>query len=83
MLREFDCCFLARHFLNDGKFVVHEGYPRIGLESATKEFLDDVKLALEQLGFKPRRSVWQRRQGNPLFSVYLNGTRQIDLFKAS
>jgi len=73
--------FLQGIFSTDGKFVVHEGYPRIGLDSATKEFLDDIELALKQLGFKPRRSVWRRRQGNPLFSVYLNGIRQTRLFQ--
>jgi len=73
--------FLKGIFSTDGKFVVPEGYPRTGLDSATKEFLDDIELALKQLGFKPRRSVWRRRQGNPLFSVYLNGTQQTRLFR--
>jgi len=73
--------FLRGIFSTDGKFVVHKGYPRIGLDSATKEFLDDIELVLTHAGFKPRRSLWQRRRGNPLFSVYLNGIRQTRLFQ--
>jgi len=73
--------FLRGIFSTDGKFVVHEGYPRIGLDSATREFLDDIELVLRQVGFRPRRSVWQRRRGNPLFSVYLNGIGQTRLFQ--
>lgn len=73
--------FLRGIFSTDGKFVVHKGYPRIGLDSATEEFLGDIELVLKRLGFKPRRSVWQRRRGNPLFSVFLNGIRQTRLFQ--
>ena len=41
--------FLTGIFLTDGKFVVYKNYPRIGVDSATLIFIEDIKNALIKL----------------------------------
>ncbi len=72
--------FLSGAFSTDGTFVIDKNYPRIGVNSATLKFIVDIEKSLHKLGFNPRISVWNRKIGNPLYGVYLNGHRQANLF---
>ena len=58
--------FLQGLFSTDGKFVIDRGYPRVGFDSATKLFLDDVVSILIDSGFNPRKTLWNRKNGNVL-----------------
>jgi len=72
--------FLCGVFSTDGKFTLHKGYPRIGFDSATKEFVKEIETVLKRLGFNPRKYVWKRKNGNELYGLYLNGKNQVKLF---
>ena len=72
--------FLCGVFSTDGKFTLHKGYPRIGVDSATEKFIRQIKVALSRLGFHPRTYVWKRKGGNNLYGLYLNGKSQVKLF---
>ncbi|GEM_PF-2010332 len=72
--------FLRGLFSTDGKFTIYKNYPRIGLDSATKEFIEEIYIALENLGFNPRKYTWKRKEGGKLYGLYLNGKDQVKLF---
>ena len=73
--------FLSGLFSTDGKFIIiKKNYPRIGLDSASLEFIKEVELALIRLKFNPRFSTWNRKKGNKLYALYLNGFKQARLF---
>jgi len=72
--------FLQGLFSTDGKFVIDRGYPRIGVDSATKSFVEEIASILKQLGFNPRKYVWSRKNGSKLYGLYLNGKNQVKLF---
>jgi intein/homing endonuclease len=72
--------FLRGVFSTDGKFTLYKNYPRVGLESATYDFIYDIKNVLEKLNFNPRIYKWNRKKGNKLFGLYLNGKEQTKLF---
>ncbi len=73
--------FLRGAYSTDGKFTVYKGYPRIGIESATKEFLLDITNILMEEGFNPRIYTWKGTTRNPLYGIYLNGSLQTRDFK--
>lgn len=72
--------FLSGIFSTDGKFIITRGYPRIGLDSATKNFIVDVEQMLIRAGFAPRKTVWNRKVGNKLYGLWLNGRKQTKMF---
>ncbi len=72
--------FLKGLFSTDGKFGIYNNYPRIGMDSATKKLIEDVKIFLKKLGFNPRTYVWNRKGGNKLFGLYLYGKKEVKLF---
>lgn len=74
------CSFLKGLFSTDGSIVFSQSYPRIVLDSATLTLIEDVKKALKNLGFNPRVSVWNRRNGSKLYRLHLNGWEQTLLF---
>ncbi len=72
--------FLAGVFSTDGKFVVYRDYPRIGVDSATLIFIEDIKNTLIKLKFKPTFYTWNRKKGNKLYGLYLSGFEQVTVF---
>ena len=78
--RAFIADFLRGLFSTDGKFGIYKNYPRIGLESATKGLIKDVEVSLKTLGLNPKLYVWNRKGGNKLYGLHLNGKEQTILF---
>jgi intein/homing endonuclease len=72
--------FLQGIFSTDGKFVIDRGYPRIGLDSATRSLIEEIDYILKKLGLNPRKYVWNRKNGNKLYGLYLKGKKQVKLF---
>ena len=72
--------FLSGLFSTDGKFVIYKNYPRVGLDSASLEFIREVQIALIKLKFNPRFSTWNRKKGNKLYGLSLNGFKQVTMF---
>ena len=73
--------FLSGLFSTDGKFIImRKNYPRIGLDSASLEFIKEAEMALIRLNFNPRFSVWNRKKGNKLYGLCLNGFKQVTFF---
>ena len=73
--------FLSGLFSTDGKFIImRKNYPRIGLDSASLEFIKEAEMALIRLNFNPRFSVWNRKTGNKLYGLCLNGFEQATKF---
>ena len=77
---ELMASFLTGIFSTDGKFVVYKKYPRIGVDSATLIFIEDIKNALLKLKFKPTLYTWTRKKGNNLYGLYLSGFEQVTMF---
>lgn len=77
---ELMASFLTGIFSTDGKFVVYKGYPRIGVDSATLIFIEDIKNTLIKLRFKPTFYTWNRKKGNKLYGLYLSGFEQVTMF---
>ena len=72
--------FLSGIFSTDGKFVVYNNYPRIGVDSATLIFIEDIKNGLLKLKFNPTFYTWNRKKGNKLYGLYLSGFKQVTMF---
>lgn len=72
--------FLRGIFSTDGKFVITRNYPRIGLDSATKKFMEDTEKMLLRIGFAPTKTAWNRKIGNTLYGLRLNGKKQTRMF---
>ncbi len=52
---------------------MRKGYPRIGLDSASLEFIKEVEEIMKRLGFNPRFSIRRRKVGNNCYTLVLNG----------
>lgn len=72
--------FLRGLFSTDGRFTIYKNYPRIGVDSATYRLIKDVEGILKKLGFNPKTYTWNRKNGNRLFGLYLNGKKNVQLF---
>ena len=72
--------FLSGLFSTDGKFIImKKNYPRIGLDSASLEFIKEAEIALIRLNFNPRFSTWNRKTGNKLYGLSLNGFKKVPI----
>ena len=80
--KELMSAFLSGVFSTDGKFTVYKNYPRLCVESASLEFTEDMKLGLINLGFNAKLYTWNRKEGNKLFGLYLNGLNQVKKFQS-
>ena len=69
--------FLKGIFSTDGKFVVYNHYPRIGIDSATYKLISDISETMMLFNLSPTTYTWNRKNGNKLFGLYLNGYEQI------
>lgn len=78
--RKYYIPFLRHLYSTDGRFIKYKNYPRIGVESATQAFLLDVERLLRKENFNPRAYTWNRKKGNKLYGLYLNGESQVKLF---
>lgn len=72
--------FLSGVFSTDGTFTLYRNYPRISMASATYKFVMGIKDILIKLKFKPYLNVWDRKKGNKLYFLRLNGKEQTKLF---
>jgi DNA-binding transcriptional regulator WhiA len=72
--------FLKGLFSTDGCLTLSNNYPRITLSSASFEFIKEVDKLLKKLKFRPNLNVYNRKVGNKLFNIRLNGYEQVRLF---
>lgn len=72
--------FLCGLFSTDGAITFSQNYPRISVSSASYEFINEVHASLKELGFNAHLNRYDRKIGNPLYSVRLNGLSQSLLF---
>lgn len=72
--------FLQGLFSTDGALVFSADYPRISLSSASHDFIVEVNTLLKKLGFDPHINKYNRKNGNLLYNVRLNGMLQANLF---
>lgn len=78
--KKLSMAFLKGLFSTDGKFTIYKQYPRVGLDSATLSLIKDVEKVLSKNNFNPRVYTWNRKDGNKLYGLYLNGLNQVNLF---
>lgn len=73
--------FMRGLHATDGTFYIRaDGYAIIGIDSATKEFIEDIGKVLELEGLEPKIRIWKRKNGRCLFQLRLNGKPAIYKF---
>lgn len=70
-------CFLKGIFSTDGKIDLYHSYPRIGVDSATVNFTKDIDIVMKKLGFNSKIYIYNRKKGNRLYSLRINGFEQV------
>jgi len=45
-----------------------------------RSLIEEIDYILKKLGLNPRKYVWNRKNGNKLYGLYLKGKKQVKLF---
>lgn len=76
--------FLNGLFSTDGCLtftkILNKKYPRISFSSASSEFAEEVFVLLKSIGFSPHLNPYNRKIGNRLYTIRLNGIKQVSFF---
>lgn len=77
---ELSKMFLKGLFSTDGTLTFSSNYPRLSVASASFDFVNEIYLLLKNLNFKPHINLYNRKIGNKLYNIRLNGFEQLTKF---